>query len=296
MVDRAGTNRPHSSLPPRYGPAFPAALSQLLMATPPAAEDPLLPIPASCLRSLDLAPWPPGGSSGRRSSGGGGNAAPALRLAAGGGRSARALGNSRTAALEPAGRCPLPLAAAAPRAQQRRTHRHVAMLLPHGFSRSEGIRFAPESLELWITHRLFLLDDGPWPPVFPAARDSPRWRRCWASRWIRASGIRSPGTGRPLAQQGQDQGPPAAVEGEQEGEPAQHPGQPALRHPVELPRRPAGRQGPPFPRAAGPSPAEPGHRPGRPPRPRWRTPAPPGCSAGSPAGSAGAAPSPSGAP
>lgn len=37
--------------------------------------------------------------------------------------------------------------------------RHVAMLLPHGFSRQEGIRFAPESLELWITHRLFLLDE-----------------------------------------------------------------------------------------------------------------------------------------
>lgn len=37
--------------------------------------------------------------------------------------------------------------------------RHVAMLLPHGFSRSEGIRFAPESLELWITHRLFQLDE-----------------------------------------------------------------------------------------------------------------------------------------
>ncbi|MFZ0409798.1 MAG: CRR6 family NdhI maturation factor [Cyanobium sp.] len=36
--------------------------------------------------------------------------------------------------------------------------RHVAMLLPHGFSRSEGIRFAAESLELWITHRMFLLD------------------------------------------------------------------------------------------------------------------------------------------
>ena len=36
--------------------------------------------------------------------------------------------------------------------------RHVAMLLPHGFSPTEGIRFAPESLELWITHRLFLLD------------------------------------------------------------------------------------------------------------------------------------------
>lgn len=37
--------------------------------------------------------------------------------------------------------------------------RHVAMLLPHGFTRQEGIRFAPESLELWITHRLFQLDE-----------------------------------------------------------------------------------------------------------------------------------------
>jgi hypothetical protein len=36
--------------------------------------------------------------------------------------------------------------------------RHVAMLLPHSFSRNEGIRFAPDSLELWMTHRLFLLD------------------------------------------------------------------------------------------------------------------------------------------
>lgn len=36
--------------------------------------------------------------------------------------------------------------------------RHVAMLLPHQFSRHEGIRFAPEALELWITHRLFGLD------------------------------------------------------------------------------------------------------------------------------------------
>jgi hypothetical protein len=36
--------------------------------------------------------------------------------------------------------------------------RHVAMLLPHGFSRSEGIRFAADSLDLWIPHRLFLLE------------------------------------------------------------------------------------------------------------------------------------------
>jgi hypothetical protein len=36
--------------------------------------------------------------------------------------------------------------------------RHVAMLLPHSFSRHDGIRFAPDSLELWMTHRLYLLD------------------------------------------------------------------------------------------------------------------------------------------
>ena len=36
--------------------------------------------------------------------------------------------------------------------------RHAAMLLPHQFNRTEGIRFAPEALELWMTHRLFGLD------------------------------------------------------------------------------------------------------------------------------------------
>jgi len=36
--------------------------------------------------------------------------------------------------------------------------RHVAMQVPHSFSRSEGLRFAPDCLELWITHRLFVLD------------------------------------------------------------------------------------------------------------------------------------------
>ena len=36
--------------------------------------------------------------------------------------------------------------------------RHVAMLLPHRFSRTEGLQFAPDSLELWISHRLFQLD------------------------------------------------------------------------------------------------------------------------------------------
>ena len=32
------------------------------------------------------------------------------------------------------------------------------MLVPHDFSASEGIRFDPQALELWITHRLMLLD------------------------------------------------------------------------------------------------------------------------------------------
>jgi hypothetical protein len=36
--------------------------------------------------------------------------------------------------------------------------RHVAMLLPHSFHPQDGIRFAQDSLDLWVTHRLFLLD------------------------------------------------------------------------------------------------------------------------------------------
>ena len=35
---------------------------------------------------------------------------------------------------------------------------HVAMVVPHNFSPSEGIRFVPQALELWITHRFMLLD------------------------------------------------------------------------------------------------------------------------------------------
>ena len=37
--------------------------------------------------------------------------------------------------------------------------RHVAMVVPHSFSRSEGLRFDPQALELWITHRMMVLDD-----------------------------------------------------------------------------------------------------------------------------------------
>ncbi len=37
--------------------------------------------------------------------------------------------------------------------------RHVAMVVPHSFNRGEGLRFEPQALELWITHRLMSLDD-----------------------------------------------------------------------------------------------------------------------------------------
>ena len=37
--------------------------------------------------------------------------------------------------------------------------RHVAMVVPHSFSQTEGLRFDPQALELWITHRMMLLDD-----------------------------------------------------------------------------------------------------------------------------------------
>ena len=36
--------------------------------------------------------------------------------------------------------------------------RYVAMLVPHSFHPSEGIRFHPDALELWVTARLMVLD------------------------------------------------------------------------------------------------------------------------------------------
>ena len=35
---------------------------------------------------------------------------------------------------------------------------HVAMVVPHDFTPNEGIRFDPQALEIWITHRFMLLD------------------------------------------------------------------------------------------------------------------------------------------
>ena len=37
--------------------------------------------------------------------------------------------------------------------------RHVAMQVLHEFSRTEGLRFDPDDLSLWISHRLFWLDE-----------------------------------------------------------------------------------------------------------------------------------------
>jgi hypothetical protein len=39
------------------------------------------------------------------------------------------------------------------------TARYVAMLVPHQFSRKDGIQYNPEALEIWVMHRVFLLTD-----------------------------------------------------------------------------------------------------------------------------------------
>jgi hypothetical protein len=37
--------------------------------------------------------------------------------------------------------------------------RYVAMLVPHQFSRKEGIQYNPEALEIWVMKRVFILTD-----------------------------------------------------------------------------------------------------------------------------------------
>ncbi|HAC63585.1 MAG TPA: DUF1817 domain-containing protein [Cyanothece sp. UBA12306] len=37
--------------------------------------------------------------------------------------------------------------------------RYVAMLVPHQFSRTEGIQYNPEALEIFVMHKLFTLSD-----------------------------------------------------------------------------------------------------------------------------------------
>ena len=74
------------------------------------------------------------------------------------------------------GGCPLPTTALLLERDQGSLIRHVALVVPHSFSRSEGLRFDPEALELWVTHRLMLLDDicgKSWAGRCGAT--SPRW-------------------------------------------------------------------------------------------------------------------------
>lgn len=37
--------------------------------------------------------------------------------------------------------------------------RYAAMLVPHQFSRTEGIQYNPEALEIFVTHKIFILTD-----------------------------------------------------------------------------------------------------------------------------------------
>lgn len=38
-------------------------------------------------------------------------------------------------------------------------YRYVAMLVPHQFSRTEGIQYNPEALEIFVMHKMFVLSD-----------------------------------------------------------------------------------------------------------------------------------------
>lgn len=37
--------------------------------------------------------------------------------------------------------------------------RYAAMLVPHQFSRTDGIQYNPEALEIFVTHKIFILTD-----------------------------------------------------------------------------------------------------------------------------------------
>ena len=156
------TNGRHHCWPPRrYGPEPDALLSQLLMATP----SPVTPLPdqlrigPEAIQRLDLsglAPW---------------RQAPVKELLQASGRLSLALERPRPDedprelseipelrlwSLRADALCPwLPLLLDR---SSGALVRHVAMLLPHRFQPQEGIRFAEESLDLWVSHRLFLLE------------------------------------------------------------------------------------------------------------------------------------------
>ena len=153
-----GGNALYSSASAGYGPEPRPSLSQLL--TPPVHPPEPLQISAAAIRGLDLAPLNGWAEL---------DAAALLRIGAQldlayqwprdpeDPRELSEIPEVRLWSLRADARYPwLPLVLERSSGQ---LTRHVAMLLPHSFNRTEGLRFAPESLELWLTHRLFLLDD-----------------------------------------------------------------------------------------------------------------------------------------
>lgn len=151
----------HSSPGCGYGPEPTSPLSQLLTPVSPSSGPPAaVSLSAAAIRALDLEPLRPWAAL---------NGAALLQAGAGlelqiswpraddDPRELSEIPEVRLWSLRADARYPwLPLVLE--RASGQLT-RHVAMLLPHSFSRSDGIRFAPEALELWLTHRLYLLDD-----------------------------------------------------------------------------------------------------------------------------------------
>lgn len=153
MVKQMGLT--HSSSSASYGPSLMLALSQLLMAHPPA----LVSLSRQQIQGLDLSPlrqWMLLPVAELLSLAGSLNLKFDWPTAADDPRELSEIPEVRLWSLRADAEFPwLPFLL-------ERTGgtlaRHVAMLLPHRFSRNEGLQFAPDSLELWISHRLFQLD------------------------------------------------------------------------------------------------------------------------------------------
>lgn len=153
--------RHHCSTLRRYGPGPDAVLSQLLMALPPNVT-PLpstLIVSSSAIRRLDLTgldPWRQASQADLLSQSGQLSLQLEWPRTTEDPRELSEIQELRLWSLRADALCPwLPLLLERSNGD---LVRHVAMLLPHGFQAPEGIRFAQDSLDLWVTHRLFLLE------------------------------------------------------------------------------------------------------------------------------------------
>ena len=153
--------RHHSWASRRYGPGPAAVLSQLLMA-PTSNVTPLpatLVVSSAAIRRLDLsclAPWRQASLSDLLNQSGQLSMELEWPRDAEDPRELSEIQELRLWSLRADALCPwLPLLLERSRGD---LVRHVAMLLPHRFQAQEGIRFTQDSLDLWVTHRLFLLE------------------------------------------------------------------------------------------------------------------------------------------